>query len=333
MPLTATGPSTLLLMPDRVAYCTRSASAEWRGLLDGVVTHHRDGFRSGVARFNELLAGRLGVPVFGVFDEELARLTCPLLSFKVGEMTQRERKAFSERLEEFGWQGEVFLHDFRGLPLELQLVRRARRVHCGNHEVLARVQGLNPATTIAWSPGLILDDRPFTAAEISVFSFGMAHKIRTDMFQRLRALLDASGRSYTIFVSAANHETTKMRDAELVFAEIGELFPPDRLYFLGNLSDVAVSNYLRQSTFFAAFFLGGVRANNGSVSAAMEKGSVVVTNLDEFSPPEFRHMENVVDIQQSDELPLALDVLEEIGRRASETARARDWQALVEALR
>ena len=49
--------------------------------------------------------------------------------------------------------------------------------------------------------------------------------------------------------------------------EMHEIFP-ETLFFLGNLSDVAVFNYLRSSTFFASFFLGGVRANNGSVAAA-----------------------------------------------------------------
>ena len=37
--------------------------------VEAVVTHHRDGFRSGVARFNELLAASLGVPLYGVDDD------------------------------------------------------------------------------------------------------------------------------------------------------------------------------------------------------------------------------------------------------------------------
>jgi hypothetical protein len=132
-------------------------------------------------------------------------------------------------------------------------------------------------------------------------------------------------------MSAANHETTRMRDAHLIFDELHEIFPTT-LYFLGNLSDVAVYNYLRSSTFFASFFLGGVRANNGSIAAAMDKGAVVITNLDEHSPPEFVHMENLVDIGQTRELPLAAEELEAISRGARETARARGWDQLVERL-
>ena len=72
------------------------------------------------------------------------------------------------------------------------------------------------------------------------------------MFRLLRDLLDASGRSYAVYVSAANHETSSLEDAQAVFEEMHGLFPS--LYFLGNLSDVAVHNQLRRSTYFAAFF-------------------------------------------------------------------------------
>jgi hypothetical protein len=106
-----------------------------------------------------------------------------------------------------------------------------------------------------------------------------------------------------------------------------ELFPS--LYFLGNLSDVAVYNRLRESTFFAAFFDRGVRANNTSVAAAMEIGAVVITNLDDLSPPEYVHGENVIDIGRCDRLPTEPAVLDAIRARAVETAAARGWDALV----
>ena len=79
-----------------------------------------------------------------------------------------------------------------------------------------------------------------------------------------------------------------------------EIFPTE-LFFLGNLSDVAVSNWLRATTFFAAFFDGGVRANNTSVSAALEQGAVVITNLDRYSPEEYVHLDNVIDIDSCEE--------------------------------
>ena len=92
--------------------------------VQAVVTHHRDGFRSGVARFNELLADRLGVPLLGL-DEDVAGRDRSLLSFKVGEMTEAEREALSARRSRTDWHGEVYLHDWAGLPARAR-DRRAR---------------------------------------------------------------------------------------------------------------------------------------------------------------------------------------------------------------
>jgi hypothetical protein len=301
-------------------------------MIDAVVTHHRDSFRSGVGRFNELLGERLGVPVIGIRKLLTAGATRPLLSFKVAELAPAELRVLQQLVDDQPFEWELFLHVYDGHPLEVALVRGAAHVHAGNHEVQSQIAGLTRSVDTLWSPGLILDERAFPSPEVTVFSFGMAHKIRTDLFERLRDLLEASGRSYAVYLSAANHETTKLSDAHLIFDELHEIFP-STLWFLGNLSDVGVYNYLRSSTFFATFFLGGVRANNGSVAAAMEKGAVVITNLDEHSPPEFVHLDNLIDIGQTTELPLDPARLEEISRRAQETARERGWTQLVDRLR
>jgi hypothetical protein len=126
-----------------------SAGAPGSGRVRAVVTHHRDGFRSGVARFNELLAERLGVPLYGLDDDWPGVYS--LLSFKVGEMDMAERAAVSERLD--GWEGEAYLHEWGGLPLEEEIVRRAARVHSGNLEIQEAVASLNPAAEVVWTPG------------------------------------------------------------------------------------------------------------------------------------------------------------------------------------
>lgn len=296
--------------------------------VDAVVTHHTDGFRSGVARFNELLAAKLGVPLLALPDLRSASPTCPLYSLKVSELGTAE----AELAGALDGQWEVFLHEYRGLELERRLVGGAQRVHCGNAEILEAVAAGAADARLVWTPGLILDDRTFRKADISVFSFGMAHKIRVDMFRRLRQLLDASERSYAVYVSAANHETASLRDSEDVFAEMHEVFP-DELYFLGNLSDVAVFNQLRTATYFAAFFEKGCRANNTSIASAMECGAVVITNLDEYSPSEYVHMDNVIDVVRCRELPSDPRVLDAICKRALETSRRRGWDALLAGLR
>lgn len=299
---------------------------------DAVITHHRDGFRSGVARFNELLAHELGVPLHPLDAASLALPRQPLLSFKVSELGAPERALLEQLAGRAGAAWELFLHELCSDPLEDALVRGAVRVVAGNHEIAARLAAVRHDVQVAWTPGLLLDDRCFRPAEISIFSFGMAHKLRLDMFRKLRALLDAGGRSYVVYVSAANHETASLRDSQSVFEEMHEIFP-EELFFLGNLSDVAVAHYLRECTFYAAFFGGGVRANNTSVASAMERGAVVVTNLDEHSPPELEHLRNVIDIGHCDRLPDDPLVLKQLSVAAMETGRGRSWQGLARVLR
>ena len=306
------------------------ASAPRRELeLVSVVTHHRNTYRSGVARFNHELAVRLGVPLLGL-DDWSPEGGHALLSFKVSELSAAEAERLEARLERGTLS--VFLHDWADLSLERRLVAAAARVFCGNHEILARVQPDVPGAEAAWAPGLILDDRAFEPAAVSVLSFGMAHKIRTDMFRRLRGLLEASGRSYALYFSNANHETASERDTEDLHGELREIFPRG-LYFMGNLSDVAVYNQLLTTTFFAAFFRHGARANNTSIASAMEHGAVVITNLDEYSPPELVHGHNVLDINQVEALPDDPLVLRRLSVHAIETARSRDWSHLVARIR
>jgi hypothetical protein len=305
------------------------SSAKDRGVADFVASHRTNTFRSGVGRFNEFLARELGVPMLGLFDRRLPLRGAPLLSFKVSEMDGADRERLEGILDAADWSSRVFLHDWSATPLERRIVRDAEIVFCGNREILERVRGLNPRLELSWSPGLIWDARPFPASEISVFSFGMAHKLRGELYDRLRVLLDASGRDWALYVSSANHETASIQDAQSAFHEISQ-WVPRGLYFLGNLSDVAVYNYLRDTTFFAAFFDSGVRANNGSVSAAMEHAAVVITNLDEHSPGEFTHMENLIDIERCAELPLEPRALAQISKRAVQTSHERLFPVLVE---
>jgi hypothetical protein len=301
-----------------------------RAPVDAVVTHHLDGFRSGVARFNELLAERLGVRMLGLTGLASGPER-PLLSFKVRELDEPAAGLVEAWLSgAAAW--DLFLHEYVDLELERRLVQGARRVLCGNREIQERVSPLNSRVETLWTPGLILDDRRFPDVDVSVFTFGMAHKIRADLFLRLRDLLDATGRTYAIYVSAANHETASLRDSEDVFAEMHELFP-QRLFFLGNLSDVAVYNWLVSSTFFASFFPGGVRANNTSIASAMERGAAIVTNLDEWSPPDLVHGENVIDLLRCERLPVEEEELVRLRRRAAETAAGKGWDALVARIR
>jgi hypothetical protein len=153
------------------------------------------------------------------------------------------------------------------------------------------------------------------------------------LYRRLRHLLEATGQSYSVYVSTAVHENTTLDGSFVVrFEELQSIF--DRhVYFMGYLSDTAVYNLLIDCTFVAAFFEKGLRANNTTVNAAMENGCAVITNLDEHSPAGLAHMANVIDIARCDRLPGA-DETRRIGLAAREIAHSRyGWDRLVSQLR
>jgi hypothetical protein len=302
--------------------------------VDAVVSHLLDPYRSGVARFNEQLASRLGVGVLGLCTDEAVGAAAPLLSVKLSQLGDRERSALLRVLDAERAPGSirVFLHEIAPSPLEERLINEAGWVFSGNEEIHARVSGLTERCSCLWSPATLQDVRPLTRTETLVFSFGMADRIQTSRFVRLHRLLEDTGRSYSLHISNAVHELAEMRDARLIAEEMHRIFGP-RVFFMGQLSDVAVVDYLRRATYFAAFFALGARANNSTVVAAMEHGAVVVTNLDELSPAYLRHMDTVIDIGQCRELPTDPRVLRAISVRATEAARSLGWEPFLAAIR
>ena len=72
----------------------------------------------------------------------------------------------------------------------------------------------------------------------------------------------------------------------VTFEELQAIFG-GQVYFMGYLSDTAVFNHLLDSSYLAAFFEKGLRANT-TVNAAMECGCTVITNLDGHSPAGLR---------------------------------------------
>ena len=119
-------------------------------MVDAIVTHHRDSFRSGVGRFNELLGERLGVPVIGIRKLLTAGARRPLLSFKIAELSPAELAVLEELVATRPFEWELFLHVYDGHPVEEALVRGAAHVHAGNHEVEAAVAPLAASVHTLW---------------------------------------------------------------------------------------------------------------------------------------------------------------------------------------
>jgi len=302
-------------------------------LIDCIAGYHLNAWTCGIAKFNTILARRLDLPVVKIGSPELSRYRRPLLSLKMSEFSAEDALALDTWIERHEGEFDLFLHAFDDTALEKRMLRAAARVTCGNRELYEQLKPGRPDIVEAFCPGTLLNPQRFDDTELKVFTFGMAHKIRVPLYRKLRDLLDATGKTYSVFVSTALHENTSF-DASFVvrFEELQAIFN-GQIYFMGYLSDTAVFNHLVDCTFLAAFFEKGLRANNTTVNAAMEVGCAVITNLDEHSPKGLVHMKNVIDINRCERLPAPADA-EKIGRGAREIAHADyGWDQLVAQLR
>jgi hypothetical protein len=302
-------------------------------MIDCIAGYHLNPWTCGIAKFNSILAGHLELPVVGIRAVELGNFRRPLLSVKLSEFSDADARDLDMWSQSHAGEFELFFHAFDGTEVEKRLVKAAGRVYCGNREL---VQVLRPERADAqelFCPGTILNPARFQDTDLKVFTFGMAHKIRVPLYRRLRDLLDATGKSYSVYVSTALHENTSFDGSFVVrFEELQAIFN-GQVYFMGYLSDTAVFNHLMDCTFLAAFFEKGLRANNTTVNAAMECGCSVITNLDEYSPAGLVHMKNVIDISRCDRLPDA-EQNERIGLAARDIARTQyGWERLIAQLR
>jgi hypothetical protein len=302
-------------------------------MIDCIGGYHLNPWTCGIAKFNTILAKHLTVPVVGIRAVELGNYGRPLLSLKLSEFTEPDAADLDLWTQAHAGQFELFLHAFDGTEIEHRLVAAAARVYVGNSELNAELRPQRPDVQELFCPGTILNPQRFQRTELGVFTFGMAHKIRVPLYRRLRDLLDATGKSYSVYVSTALHENTSFDGSFVVrFEELQSIFN-GQVYFMGYLSDTAVYNHLMDCTYLAAFFEKGLRANNTTVNAAMECGCAVITNLDVHSPAGLVHMKNVIDINACDRLP-DLDQAQRIGRAARDVARTEyGWEQLVAQLR
>lgn len=302
-------------------------------MIDCIAGYHLNPWTCGIAKFNAILARHLELPVVGIRAVELGNFRRPLLSIKLSEFSDTDAADLDMWTQAHAGQFELFFHAFDGTDIEKRLMQAPARVYCGNRELFETLRPARPDIQELFCPGTILNPARFQDTDLKVFTFGMAHKIRVSLYRKLRDLLEASGKSYSVYVSTALHENTSFDGSFVVrFEELQAIFN-GQVYFMGYLSDTAVFNHLMDCTFLAAFFEKGLRANNTTVNAAMECGCSVITNLDEFSPKGLVHMKNVVDINLCERLPDA-DEIECIGLAARDIAHAQyGWERLVAQLR
>src|SRR5262245_9559707 len=223
-------------------------------MIDCIAGYHLNPWTCGIAKFNAILAKHLAIPVVGIRAVELGRYGRPLLSVKLSEFTESDAADLDQWSSARRGEFELFLHAFDGTEVEKRVVAAAGRVYCGNSELFGELRESRPDILELFCPGTILNPQRIQRTELSVFTFGMAHKIRVPLYRRLYELLEGTGRSYKMYVSTALHENTSFDGLFVVrFEELQSIFN-GRVYFMGYLSDTAVFNHLMDCTFLAAFY-------------------------------------------------------------------------------
>ena len=267
-----------------------------------VVSFHTNPYTCGVARFNQALAKSLQVPIASVLQFEASQETVSLLSLKFDEIPEAMSERLLENLDQQLATFDLFLHGINQSAIESKYIAKARRVIVASREYADLIQEQRSDAIALFAPGAGVSGLRSTF-DITLLTFGMAHKIRSDGYRKLGAMLKTDSRTFQLEISTALHDGTSFsEDFFSVGSEIGEVFEGN-VSFLGFLADDEVSRRLTNADALVAFFPSGVRENNTTVLSAMAHGCAVITNLDEYSPPWMKHGESVFDVNQLASFP------------------------------
>ena len=274
---------------------------------DCVASFHTNPYTCGVARFNTSLASALNSRVLSLAAASMTESGKVLLSIKLQEIDDAGKMHLEKILSNSSLTFDMFLHASEDSDLENRLLKRAQRVFAASVEIGEEIKSRRPDVVNLFAPGA-----PISAAskqtEISLLTFGMAHKISAARYQKLAKVLTTSNKSFQLEVSSALHEGTSFDESFFSVAdEISQAFGGN-VIFLGFLADQEVSRRLQETTALVAFFPNGVRENNTTVMSAMAHGCAVITNLDSLSPNWMTHGHNVFDINKLENFPDAAQI-------------------------
>ena len=279
-----------------------------------LLSYHTNPYTCGVARFNQALATALGISICAVNKLEAHNSDILLLSLKFEEMSTDIAQNLLVDLQVAGAKFDLFLHGIANTEIEQKFVASARRVIVATHEYADLIRSQREDVVAYFAPGAA--DAGITgSAEITLLTFGMAHKIRSEGYRKLGQLLSTDSRTVQLEISTALHDGTSFsEDFFSVGSEISQVFNGN-VSFLGFLADDEVSRRLHAADALVAFFPHGVRENNTTVLSAMAHGCAVITNFDSYSPTWMKHGKSVFDIDQLSTFP-AKNELVRVGEAA-----------------
>jgi len=292
-----------------------------------IISFHTNPYTCGVARFNKSLSDEMGVPMLSVEAFSAAPIENSLLSIKFDEMNPQAVLLLKEILIENKMSFNLLLHDLDGSDEESLFCLKAKKLFTAKNELREKIIGLRPDAIATFAPGAPVVDSQ-GEFDLTLITFGMAHKIRSGGYKKLGELLNADSRKIQLEISTALHEgTTFSEEFFSINSEISAVFKGN-VSFLGFLADSEVSRRISLASALIAFFPFGVRENNTTVLSAMAHGCAVITNLDQKSPPWMKHGISVFDIDQLDSFPSEVE-LKTVGRNAIKAVEPYSFAALV----
>jgi hypothetical protein len=296
-------------------------------MYTAVVSFHTNPYTCGVARFNLSLSRAMQLPLVQL-DEYLARLQAGfvLLSIKVEEIQDEPLARLTKAIREGSCRYDLLIHGLSDSMAERELCQSARRIFAASAEMASTLRPNFPEVTAVFAPGApVLPKKE--PVDCTLLTFGMAHKIRSEGYQRLATLLEGDSRTFRLEISTALHEGGTFDESFFTVGnEISAAFSGN-VRFLGFLTDAEVSERLVSVDALVAFFPRGVRENNTTVLSAMSHGCPVITNLDRFSPDWMRHGQTLFDVERLQEFP-SRDDLRQVADAGKKVAKSYSFEHL-----
>ena len=295
-----------------------------------IVSFHTNPYTCGVARFNRALADEMGVPLLSIESFVQTPTANSLVSVKFDEMSDEATVMLGSILLAGNHPFDLLLHDVHKTPAEITYCRQAGKVYAATEELKDKLLDVRPDAIASFAPGAPVVEQQ-TGFDLTLITFGMAHKIRFERYKKLGELLSADPRTVQLEISTALHEgTTFSEEFFSVNTEISTVFGGN-VSFLGFLADGEVSRRIVAADALIAFFPHGARENNTTVLSAMAHGCAVITNLDERSPAWMKHGESVFDISKLEVFPSAAE-LQRVGKNAVNAVAPYSFSALAKQL-
>jgi hypothetical protein len=247
------------------------------------------------------------VPIESIAQFVASRQKVSLLSLKFDEIPVEVSERLLDDINQESAVFDLFLHGINQSAIETKFITKASRVIVASREYADLISEQRKDVIALFAPGAGMSGLRSTF-DITLLTFGMAHKIRSEGYRQLGAILKPDSRTFQLEISTALHDGTSFsEDFFSVGSEIGEVFDGN-VSFLGFLADDEVSRRMTNADALVAFFPSGVRENNTTVLSAMAHGCAVITNLDEYSPPWMKHGESVFDVNQLANFPSSADL-------------------------